>query len=299
MNQRWAPRHTPDLAMLCLAAVLGVAPGALSGCKPGVTPQAQRTGASEYLKILQSGATHDEKLRAIEGLKAMGPSVVPEIADALSALPPEIDGSWLGQALFAFGEDAAPAGEAVLSRLVLGTTTAHMMASVLEVSGPRGQELLVRALEPHHPEECLVAALIKVEPDTDSAVLAIGRLVDHESADVREEALSLLWESAEKGRSQLNAIRNAFRDSSDVVRVAAVEAAASVAARGDATTGNALGELLMREDESRVVSAAIDALLALEVRTETVRQGLERVAASGGGETSAEAEVAVRKLFSD
>jgi len=239
----------------------------------------------------------DECEQAIKELKAMGPAVVPQIGDALRALPPDVDGSWLGEALFAFGEDAAPAGEAVLSRLVLGTNTAGVMAAVLDVSGPEGRKLLVRALAPDHPEACLVFALGKVEVDTDVEAMAVARLVEHQSAPVREAALLCLSETGEWGRSQLGVIRRAFRDRSEAVREAAVGAAASVAACGDTVTADALGELLLRENERSVVCDTIEALLSIKAGTPTVRRGLERVAGGGDEETRTMAAAALRELF--
>ena len=156
----------------------------------------------------------------------------------------------------------------------------------------------MRALAPHHPEGCLIAALIKVETNTDAAVRAVARLADHESSGVREEALLRLGDDPERSRSRLDVIRRAFWDDSDAVRVAAVQTATQVAAPGDAITADALGDLLLRESEDSVVSAAIEALLLLKVRTQTVRQGLQRIVGSGNEETSAEAAAALCELFS-
>lgn len=207
--------------------------------------------------------------------------------------------SWLGEALFAFGEDAGAAGEAVLSRLVLGTNTAHVMASVLAVSGETGQRLLTKALDPDHPEACLVAALIKIEAESDSAVKAIGPLTANESSDVREEALLRLSESGPRGRTQLPGIHKALKDEVESVREAAVQAAAGVAAEGDADTADALAELLLQETDGAVMRAAIAALEELGARTPTVRRSLEYAAGQAEEDVASESAAALQKLFPD
>lgn len=297
-TKRTRNRCTPSFENLLLVIALGVGCLGVAGCVVRERPAPPPPDGSAQVRVLATHGAQVECEQAIEELLAMGPAVVPQIADALHRLPPETDGSWLGEALFAFGEKATPAGEAVLSRLVLGTPTAWVMAAVLDVSGPEGHKLLLRALAPHLPETCLVAALGKIEANNESAVRAVARLIDHESTDVRSEAMRRLGESGERGRSHLDLIQTAFRDPSDSVRYAAVEAAASVAAPGDATTADAIGDVLMRETDSSVVGAAIQALLAIKARTPTVRRGLERVAANGEDMTRADAQAALRELFS-
>ena len=291
--------HTPRPARLALATALALACAGVGGCGPEESRQRPPPDGSEQIRILVACLPQEACDRAVRELKTMGSAVVPQIGAALRDLSPNSDGSWLGEALFAFGEEAAAAGDTVFTRLVLGSNTAHVMASVLAVSGKDGQRLLVRALSPEHPEACLIAALIKVEADSEAAVRALGRLASHAKEDVRKASLRCLSESGELGRSLLPKIRKAFEDGVEYVRYAAMEAAAGVAAHGDSVTADALAARLLRETETSVMRAAIAALLSLEAATPAVRRALRHAAAKPDEWVSAEAASALTRLFPD
>jgi hypothetical protein len=285
-------------AIICRSAFFAVFYIVSGCCETPASNSHPSVDASSEIQVLASGPPQELGDRAIASLVAKGPEVIPQIADAIARLPADADGSYLGEALFAFGPQASPANDAVYGRLILGSWAAYVWATVLAETGEEGQQLLIRGLDPAHPELCLIAALSKLEPNTDAAVIALAHLADHPSSEVRSATfLAMQGVSPPSARPLLPALRLAVEHDDTEVRSSALSAAEWIGTRGDAVTADAIARRVLQDCDEIEMRHSIKVLILLGASTPTVRRALD-LAAGGEDEITKELALdALQKLF--
>lgn len=192
-------------------------------------------------------------------------------------------------AVFLIGLGVVKLGPVVLERLELRSLSGRLRDSSPAVRqgaadrlgkiGPPAVPLLLEALKDKNPEVRILAcsALMKARPDPGAAINALVKLLKDDQPDVRRAAaweLGLanftfgLEEDADETKNTVDALRSVLGDKDQNVRIAAIDALASLG-RKAGPAGDDLVEVL-RDKDPRIRIAAARTLLRISRETRSL-----------------------------